>query len=161
MRCYEPPANVYGIFAAPPCTEFSVAKGNAPRAFTEAMEVVSACMKIIWDARAAGSLKWWALENPRGFLRQFLGIPKFTYEHWQYGSPQIKPTDIWGYFTHPPKTIRRKPERLTVQFGDRSNGRGWSNPKAPKEYASLNLDRAAVRAITPKRFASAFFKANP
>lgn len=153
---------IHGILAAPPCTEFSVAKGNAKRDFEKGMDIVSSCMEIIWTVRTHGNLKWWALENPTGFLRQFLGIPRFTYQHWQYGNPQIKPTDIWGYFSHPPKKIRHKPPQLTIKFPNgRANGRGWSKPRAPKRYADLKLDRAAIRAITPPGFARAFFKANP
>lgn len=44
---YEPPDYVYGILAAPPCTEFSVAKGNRPRNFESGVEVMAACMRII------------------------------------------------------------------------------------------------------------------
>lgn len=97
VREYAPPEEVYGILAAPPCTKFSVAKGNRPRDFSTALEIVKACQSIIWRCRLAGGLKFWAMENPRGFLRQFIGIPKFTFEQWEYGDWQIKPTDIWGF----------------------------------------------------------------
>lgn len=153
--------SVYGILAAPPCTEFSVAKGNRPRDFKTGLDTVRACMEIIWESRLTASLKFWALENPRGFLRQFLGVPHFTFEHWQYGAPQIKPTDIWGYFKEPSKLVNEKPPQLAIKNPNgRSNGRGWSNPKCPREYAYLQLHRAAIRAITPAKFARAFFKAN-
>lgn len=157
---YEPPENVYGILAAPPCTEFSVAKRNKPRNFESALKVVKACQEIIWCCRLQKTLKFWAMENPRGFLRQFLGIPHFTFEHWQFGDPQIKFTDVWGYFKEPIRKVKGKPENLTVKYGYRTNGRGWASPKCPEEYKHLNLDRAALRAITPPSFARAFFKAN-
>jgi hypothetical protein len=32
--------------------------------------------------------------------------------------------------------------------------------ECPPQYAHLNLDRAALRVITPPGFAAAFFKAN-
>jgi hypothetical protein len=105
-------------------------------------------------------LKFWALENPRGFLRQFLGVPHFTFEHWQYGDMQIKATDVWGYFNEPRRKALEKPEFLTVRFSRRTNGRGWASPPCPMEYAHLNLSRADRRAITPAGFARAFFKAN-
>lgn len=152
--------DIHGILAAPPCTEFSVAKGNRPRDLVKGMEVVEACMKIIWQCRHSGNLKFWALENPRGFLRQFLGNPPFTFEHWQYADQQIKPTDVWGYYSKPTYKVKIKPEGLTVKYGTRINGRGWGNPKAPAEYAHLNLNRAAIRAITPAGFAKAFYNAN-
>ena len=157
---YVPPENVYGILAAPPCTEFSLAKGNSPRDFESAFQIVKACLEIIWQSRMRGSLKFWAMENPRGFLRQFLGIPLFTFEHWQFGDQQIKPTDIWGYFKEPTRKIKIKPECLTVKYSRRTNGREWAKPECPKEYSHLGLNRAALRAITPPGFAQAFFKAN-
>lgn len=75
-------ADVYGILAAPPCTEFSVAKGSRPRDFASAMVVVRACLEIIWHCRIYGGLRFWALENPVGFLRQFLGVPTYQFEQW-------------------------------------------------------------------------------
>ena len=154
--------DVHGILAAPPCTEFSLAKGGRPRDFESGVEVMSACLQVIWQCRIHGKPKFWALENPVGFMRQFLGRPHFTFEHWQFGDMQIKPTDIWGYFKSPKFTVKDRPELLSVMYKNgRSNGRGWAAPECPPEYKELNLDRAAVRAITPAGFARAFFKANP
>lgn len=152
---------VYGILAAPPCTEFSLAKGSRPRNLEAAMDIVNACLRIIWHCRIAGNLKFWAMENPRGLLRQFLGKPVMTFEQWQFGDEGIKPTDLWGYFNPPKPTVHVRPESLTEQMPNgRRNGRGWAKPKCPPEYAHLGLDRAALRAITPPGFAQAFFKAN-
>lgn len=50
VRTYIPPDNVYGILAAPPCTEFSLLNCKAePRKRDEAagMEIVNACLQII------------------------------------------------------------------------------------------------------------------
>lgn len=160
VRTYTPPDHVYGILAAPPCTEFSVAKGSRPRDFAEGMSVVEACMRIIWMCKLTGSIKFWALENPVGFLRLFLGVPAYQFEHWESGDPQIKRTNLWGYFHPPVKSVRVKPENLTLQHGTRANGRGWAKPECPPEYAHLGLDRAALRAITPPGFAQAFYAAN-
>ena len=68
---------IYGIFAAPPCTMFSFARTTAktPRDFDKGMETVQACLKIIWSIRKAEKIHFWALENPHGFLDQFLGKP--------------------------------------------------------------------------------------
>lgn len=158
-----PYEDVYGILAAPPCTEFSLAKGNKSRDFKKAMEVVEACLKIIWHCRlyAHTNLKFWAIENPRGFLRQFMGNPYFTFEQWEFGDAGIKPTDIWGYFKPPIKTISEKPPDLARRFPNgRINGRGMAVPIVPPEYRGLGLSREALRAITPKGFAEAFYKAN-
>ena len=155
-----PYKQIYGILAAPPCTEFSLAKGNRPRDFETAMQVVRACMEVIWHCRTYGGLKFWAMENPRGYLRQFMGKPAFTFEQWQYGASTIKATDIWGYFNAPKPTVKVRPDNITVRFGHRSHARYYSIPVIPPEYKSLKLDRAAARAITPAGFARAFFKAN-
>lgn len=157
---YEAPENVYGILAAPPCTMFSLARQNAktPRDFQSAMKVVSACMNIIWKARIANTLKFWALENPRGYLRQFLGAPKCTFEHWMFveNSQHCKPTDLWGYFNIP-----RNPYQIKPELNKNRNRRvgNWQKPLPPTGYEHI-IDRAAIRAITPAGFALAFYKAN-
>lgn len=159
---YQPPDHVYGILAAPPCTEFSIAKGSRPRDWESGVEVMAACLWIIWECRKRNKLAFWALENPVGFMRQFLGRPHYTFEHWQFGDMQIKPTDIWGYFREPVPTVKERPGLLSVQYRNgRSNGRGWAAPVCPPEYAGMGLSRATLRAITPAGFARAFYRANP
>jgi hypothetical protein len=159
---YTPPENVYGILAAPPCTEFSLAKNSRPRNFADALKVVNACLHIIWRCRLQNALKFWALENPVGYLRQFLGRPHYTFEQWQFGEQKIKRTGIWGYFNNPvPPVKERPPDLIYISPKRRYNARDWSKINCPPEYAHLKLDRAALRAITPPGFALAFFKANP
>ncbi len=172
VRTYIPPAGVYGILAAPPRTEFSIAKGASPRDLAGAMEIVEACLRIIWSCRLSGSLRFWALENPRGFLRQFLGIPKFTFEQWQYGGDKRKATDLWGYFASPSPTVVEMPPLFAAYYTQRnpcgsSNGRAWGKLQYPPEFAEYirrqpgyAAQRAAARAITPPGFAQAFFRAN-
>lgn len=158
-------SDVYGILSAPPCTEFSIAKGNANRDFEGAMKIVQACLNIIWQCRIHGNLKFWALENPVGFLRQFLGIPRFTFKQWQFGEMKVKKTDIWGYFNFPVATVRERPERVNTCIGKKGRAIDWAKAEVPPEYEFLNElpykeRRAAVRAITPPGFAEAFYKAN-
>lgn len=156
--------DVYGILAAPPCTEFSIAKAGKPRDFAGAMDIVQACMQIVWFCRAYGPLQFWALENPRGFLRQFLGKPAFTFEQWQFGELRKKPTDIWGYFNTPKETVRRMPFKMVDN--SRAGVENWSVTECPPEHRQYiaqfkgEAKRAAFRAITPRGFAAAFFKAN-
>jgi site-specific DNA-cytosine methylase len=97
---------VYGILAAPPCTMFSLARTKAkkPRDFFEGMEVVRACMETIWNVRCGQKLAFWAMENPMGYLRQFMGKPAFTFDPSEFGEDYNKTTDIWGYFKEPHKT---------------------------------------------------------
>lgn len=148
VRLYKPPANVYGILAAPPCTEFSLAKTTAPRDFKKGIETVSACLNIIWGCQFENRLKFWALENPRCILRRFLGRPTFRFEQWQYADWGIKPTDLWGYFNNPPKLVKFRPKGITKKY---PNGSvcfvGWSQS-------------AEIRATTPAGFAKAFYEAN-
>ncbi|MBA7607160.1 hypothetical protein ES703_14318 [subsurface metagenome] len=145
---YIPPADVYGILAAPPCTMFSYARTTAktPRNFYQAMDIVKACLNIVWKCRCAAPLKFWALENPEGYLRQFLGRPAYKFKHAQFGVPNGKRTCLWGYFNPPKKTgkiikFRRLPSRESVW---------WDRHRSSTE-----------RSITPAKFAQAFFKANP
>ena len=145
VRTYEPPDNVYGILAAPPCTEFSLAKHNRPRDFDGAMDIVKSCLNIIWKCHP----KFLCLENPRGFLRQFLGKPPLTIWYWQFGDNLGKPTDLWGYY-NPPKPIYTEPPGLLQK---------WDKIKSIQSIQ--NMSRAQVRAKTPACFARAFFEANP
>lgn len=155
VRRYMAPENVYGVLAAPPCTMFSVARQRAkkPRDFREGMEVVEACLKLIWQCRYDGALKFWAMENPRGYLRQFMGRPAATFEPWEYGDEHSKKTDLWGYFNMPKKAFDSK--HLFVKEQDAH----WQNPSRPQGFEKLT--RQEVRSITPSGFARAFYLANP
>lgn len=157
------PENVYGILAAPPCTMFSFARTRAitPRDFVKGMKTVKACLEIIWKARERGKLKFWALENPKAYLRQFLGKPPLTFEPYEYGDPYFKKTDIWGYFNLPKKTPVEVPEdiKIACQKGRRT---GKYLPKLPEDYLKPENERTetAQKAMTPQGFALAFYKAN-
>ena len=95
---YTPPANVYGIIANPPCTEFSVANQNRIHDYNKGMFLVNHCLRIIKECNP----KFWVLENPAsGHLRRFLGKPLHTYQPYQYGSPWTKNTALWGNFNIP------------------------------------------------------------
>ncbi len=152
VRYYWPPAKVYGILAAPPCTQFSLARTTAktPRDFKGAMSIVSACMEIIWHCRATRSLEFWALENPTCLLRQFLGKPPLTFQPYEFGSRYKKRTDLWGYFNEP----KKNPVELTEDEIARSRVNTRPLPKIK------GLTVADRRAITPPGFAKAFFEAN-
>jgi len=140
---YTPPANVYGILAAPPCQMFSLARQRAkiPRDLVAGMETVKACINIIWACRISGSLKFWALENPaHGYMRQFLGKPAFTFQPAEFGANYTKRTCLWGYFKEPVREFK------------------YSKGSLPQLVDIV--ESAAERSITPEGFARAFFKAN-
>lgn len=154
------PENVYGILAAPTCTMFSLARTTAktPRDFEGAMRLVDACLKIIWKARYSGSLKFWALENPVGYLRQFLGKPPLTFDPSDYGATYTKKTDLWGYYNLPKKSNRQ----LTVEEIARCAINNRVLPELPPEYILPDDFKAqqARRSMTDSNFAQAFFNAN-
>lgn len=152
VRAYEPPAGVWGILAAPPCTMFSFARQRAkkPRDFDEGMETVAACLRIIWKTKP----QWWALENPVGYLRRFMGEPPLTFKPCDYGDPWTKRTDLWGYYKAP----KRRPVEVVKPKGRVEGGtRDWSFAKNGRD----GWTRQEVRAMTPPGFARAFFEANP
>jgi len=158
-------SDLVGILAAPPCTEFSIAKGARPRNLAAGMETVAACMRIIQEVQLHARLDFWALENPRGLLLRFLGVPKYTFEQWQFGEDRVKATDVWGYFNPPTPTHKEKPAPRTSRKG-RTHAAEWSRCEYPPEYEDYikqfrgDERRAAARAITPAGFAAAFFRAN-
>lgn len=162
---YEPPENVYGILAAPPCTEFSVAKNGSKRKRDLAlgMETVRACLEIIWKCQMHGKLGFWAMENPRGLLRRFMGKPVMTFDPWEYGDGWTKKTDLWGYFDQPKPTVSMQPDGLTKRYSNgKSNAFCWTtcNDRVPDWYTGPKLSRAGRRAVTPPGFAKAFYRAN-
>lgn len=174
VRTYIPPKDVYGILAAPPCTEFSVLNCIAePRKRNEdvGLEIVKACLDIIFSY---DNLKFWALENPRGFLREAIKNyynknPTLTFQPWEYGDPWTKATDIWGEFNVPQKIYKEwedVPDKLDIYT--RPN-RGKPNFAFLHKSAIKNIPQlswanpqtdADFRAITPPCFANEFFKVN-
>jgi hypothetical protein len=160
MGCICQNITIYGILAAPPCTMFSLARTRArtERDFREGMECVRACMAIIWEARTRplyrkdGALKFWALENPVGFLRQFLGKPAMTFNPCDFGDPYTKKTDLWGYFNEPKKS--------PVKLSKEEEACKINNRKLPSIADFTGSKQSARRAMTPPGFAKAFFKAN-
>ncbi len=159
VREYVAPKNVYGILAAPPCTMFSLARTRAkkPRDFNEGMECVEACMRIIWTARKQNKLAFWAMENPMGYLRQFMGKPPFHFDPWEFGQPYTKGTDIWGYFNFPKKKFKTITDVMSQKDIKLSSTNSRNLPSISEITGSKQQAR---RSITPQGFAQAFFKAN-
>jgi len=161
VRLYEPPKNVYGILAAPPCTQFSFARTNAKKSrnLHEGMSLVLACLRIIWtcqyriekDTTKKSPLKFWALENPYyGMLRWFLGEPAYVFNPYDFGHNYKKKTALWGYFNEPKKS--------TIKVDAPKFDHMRSKDIAPEWFGKLT--RTERRAITPRGFAEAFYKAN-
>lgn len=108
-------SKVYGILAAPPCTQFSIARNDKtarePRNLKCGMEIVNKCLEIVHSClyvkyRYGSGLKFWALENPAsGYLKRFLGKPAMIFEPYEFGDPYTKRTALWGEFKEPKKNI--------------------------------------------------------
>lgn len=160
IRTYEPPNNVYGILAAPPCPMFSFARTNAklPRDLHGGMDIVKHCLRIIWkcqyrldsDLQKYSPLKFWALENPRGMLNWFLGHPVLIFSPYDYGDNYKKRTCLWGYFNIP----KKNPIKCDTLKFDMLKTKDIH----PEFYGKLT--RQERRSITPKGFAKAFYEAN-
>ena len=168
VRTYQPPDNVWGILAAPPCTQFSfVLNEKIERNIDEGMELVRHCQRIIEKSKPA----WWAMENPRGYLRRFIGTPRQTFQPWQYGDPWTKCTDIWGDYVVPPITYYNwddvpKNEKLYIRKPRKKPNMVWFHKASYDLIPTYHgLPRpttdAGFRAMTPQGFAKAFFEVNP
>jgi hypothetical protein len=133
---------VHGILAAPPCTVFANSGARWPRTddeMREGLSVVDACCRVVLATRP----QWWALENPAGKLRRYLGPPAYTFQPNHHGDDYTKLTCLWGEFTVPARTP------VPATAGSKMHRLGPSP------------ERAALRSVTPEGFARAFFEANP
>jgi hypothetical protein len=136
---------VHGILAAPPCTVFANSGARWPRSdddMREGLSVVDACLRII----VAHKPIWWALENPTGKLKYFLGEPTLRFHPWQFGDPYTKLTCLWGNFN---ANLERTPVAPV------EGSKMWAS------YGGKSERTKEARSITPLGFARAFFLANP
>lgn len=158
---YHPPENVYGVIANPPCTMFSIARTNAktPRDMKEGMFLVQHCFRIIWECQyfmlakhIPYRLNFWVIENPEtGYLKNYLGKPRYIYHPFEFGEERTKATALWGNFNEPIKPW-------------------WNPPHAPKGKSTCDIispmthrtkeERMHARSICCEGFAKAFFEAN-
>ena len=163
---FEPPDNVYGILAAPPCTEFSIAKDHKlKRDLISGMKLVNACFRIIEKSNP----KFWVIENPIGHLSKFIGSPQYTFQPWWFGDPWTKKTALWGTFYYPRQSFYRwedvpKIPELYIRPGRTKPSIAFLHKSAlgliPQLKGFTAETDAGFRAITPPGFANAFFKAN-
>ena len=152
---YNPPKNVYGVLAAPPCDHFSISGAqywpakDADGRTAEALEIVNACQRIIRDSIIESDrFEFWCLENPVGRLRYWMGKPIMIFHPCDYGDPYTKRTCLWGHF-NPPVKHPVEPIKSCKQGS-------WLMRLGGKSEKTKRL-----RSITPPGFANAFFKANP
>lgn len=155
---------IYGILAAPPCAHFSLARNmiekraKVKRDIPENFKAVTRCREIIEHCAIYGKLKFWALENPKGLLRQILGKPVLTFEAWEYGDPWKKATDLWGFYNLPKKT----PVKLNGYTEQYFLDEFYRETEIPADHKRVKGDciKSIKRAMTPPNFAEAFYRAN-
>lgn len=143
VRLYQPPENVYGILAAPPCTVFAASGARWERSeqdYIEALSVVDACIRLQWRYKPV----FWALENPIGCLRDWIGPPVMYFDPCDYGDPYTKRTCLWGEF--------KKPKVTPVEPTEGS--------KLWRCLGGASEKTKEIRSVTPAGFARAFFEAN-
>jgi site-specific DNA-cytosine methylase len=150
VRLFEiPPYPVRGILAAPPCTDFASSgarwwEGKGEGCLLESLSIVDACLRLV----AVLNPVWWALENPVGRLKRWIGEPTMAFDPADYGGysdgdAYTKRTLLWGRFNQP---LMRKVEATE----------GSKMHKLPPSE-----DRQALRSETPMGFARAFCESNP
>jgi hypothetical protein len=154
----------YGVLAAPPCTKFSRAAwqiNKEDRDFKDGMRCVRACLDIIWTIQEDGArLQFWALENPDGYLAQFLGYPRYHFQPWWFGETDFratKRTHLWGYFQEPRRIIRGRTLPLVSPFSRPAGDGTVDRNRLNKGWAKASVED---RARTSEYFAKAFFEAN-
>lgn len=147
---HMPDVKVNGVICQPPCTHLAgsgarwwEAKGET--ALLEALSIADACLRAV----AIYSPRWWVLENPVGRLPDYYGPYSFAFDPCDYGDPYIKRTCLWGKFTPPMPLFVGENMAVEPILGSMMH----KLPPSP--------ERAALRSVTPKGFANAFFRANP
>lgn len=137
---------IHGILAAPPCTFFCrmrMCRGEpSPEQFKEGLSVVDACLRLVTMLRPS----WWALENPQGYLKRWLGEPVMKFEPWHFGDAWTKRTWLWGRFTPPMSSGSAVPKGPLIHRKTGRRGTAKNDSENP---------------VTPPGFALAFFEANP
>jgi len=134
---------VHGILAAPPCTYFSGSGAMWKRTddqIAEGLSIVDACLRIVHVTKP----QWWAMENPVGKLRKWIGPPTMTFHPCDYGDAYKKRTLLWGEFN---TDLKKTPVEPVIP--------------SPLHWLPPSDDRAALRSVTPPGFAKAFKGANP
>ena len=104
--------------------------------------MVDACLRLVTMLRPA----WWALENPQGYLKHWLGEPVYKFDPWEFGDAWTKRTWLWGRFTPPMSSGSAIPKNRLA-----------GNKRGDLAIAQTFEDRAR----TPAGFARAFFEGNP
>jgi len=126
---------VYGVLAAPVCTEFSAAgarhwaakEASGNKGLLDGLALVDACLRIV----AVHKPKFWVMENPVGRLKDWIGNHRHTFNPNEYAGwlgdsweedAYTKRTCLWGEFKIPAKM--EKPaihgSKMWAKYGGKS-----------------------------------------
>jgi len=120
VRTFAFDDDVYGILAAPPCTEFSSSgaqywkQKDLDGRTVEALAIVDACLRLVVSKRK--TLKFWALENPVGRLKKWLGKETFSFNPCDFGDAYTKKTLIWGDKVKKQKSCEARHQRALLKL---------------------------------------------
>lgn len=143
---------VYGILAAPPCTDFTVSGAQywpakdadgRTEASLELVDRVGQCAELF-------SPRFWVIENPVGRLQKLrpgLGRPLYV-EPWHFGDAYTKKTGLWGRFNRELPRNEVEPIRA-CKAGSWLMQLGGSSERTKR-----------LRSQTPPGLARAFFEVN-
>ena len=138
-------ADIWGILAAPPCTDFasSGAQYWAKKDASGQTEVSNELVRQVLRTVEFLQPKVWALENPVGRIAKLHNLPPahLTFDPNVYGDPYTKKTLLWGNFDNNLPTAPVEP----------TEGSRIIKLSGKDKYA---------RSLTPEGFAYAFFMAN-
>lgn len=154
------PGSVHGILAAPPCTDFAVSGAqywkakDADGRTAKSVEIITAIQWLINDLRPV----WWALENPVGRLREWMGAPAWNFN----------PCDYAGYLDDPAEQDANRYTKKTLIWGNAR--KPWPKPLEPVRVCTqgswiMKLGGKSertkeLRSMTPLGFAKAFTEIN-
>ena len=135
----------HGILFAPPCTPWANSgarwwKERTPDEIFVNAEILVKGLRIIYESNPV----FWAIENPVGKMREFLGEPALIFDPCDYGDPYTKKTLLWGHFRLPHMNKVEPKEGSKMHLG----------------YGGKNEKTKKMRSITPSGFAQAFYEAN-
>jgi hypothetical protein len=153
---------LHGILAAIPCTDFAVSgarwwdgKEKKPaehpglECFYSTVDMSIGFALTVLFLVELFNPEWWVAENPVGRLHKLvpeMGKPKMYFQPSDFGHPYTKKTALYGNFN---TNLIKNP--VLPLFGSEM----WS------KYGGSTPRTKAMRSVTPKGFAEAFFRANP
>jgi len=110
------------LLMSPSCERFSLmGRGWPKKGISRALTLVGNCLEAVVFLKP----KKWLLENPKGRLRWFIGVPRqsIRYSDYDMTYQSQKPTDLWGNIDLPfckhvrrPRTKRVRNPEIMKQF---------------------------------------------